>query len=153
PDQALRQLGVAGFRTAPTRKVQCRRGRPIDKAFIVARMLRSRCRRVAGVYLTVFFLAVAGAPHRHINDLEDLPLDQRSDSGVLVQTLGTTARDAAPALHPARVVHDVSCLACFTRDFVSAPTESIHFVPTLEPLLLLPDSPSAATPALLATET
>ncbi len=116
-------------------------------------MTWSLCRRAAGLYLVLFFLAVAGAPHRHINDLEDLLLDQRSDSGVLVQSVGTTARDAAPVFHPARVVHDVSCLACFTRDFVSAPTASIHFVPTLEPLPLLPDSPSAATPALLATET
>ncbi len=115
-------------------------------------MTGSRFRRATGLYLVLFFLAVAAAPHHHLNDLEDLLLDQRSDSGILVQTLDTAARDAAPAFHPARVVRDVSCLACFTRDFVCATTDSFLLVAILTPLPLVPALPATATPALVPAD-
>jgi len=115
-------------------------------------MTRSRCRRAAGLYLVLFFLAVAAAPHHHINDLEDLLLDQRSDSGILVQTLDSADMDAGLAFHPARVVHDVSCLACFTRDFVCATTDSFLLLAILTPLPLVPAPPDTATPALVPAD-
>jgi hypothetical protein len=111
-----------------------------------------RWRRVAASYLVLFFLAVAAAPHRHINDLEDLLLDQRSDSGILVQALDSADRDAALAFHPVRVVHDVSCLACFTRDFVCATTGSFLLLAILTPLPLVPAQPATATPALVPAD-
>jgi len=120
--------------------------------FYSSDMALPRCRRAAASYLILFFLAVAAAPHRHLNDLEDLLLDQRSDSGILVQTLGTAAGEAAPSFHPARVVHDVSCLACFTRDFVSVTTASFLLVATLAPLPLVPGQPAAAMPELVPAD-
>src|SRR5262249_4866708 len=80
-------------------------------------MLRSGYRRASAAYLALFFLAVAAAPHHHLNGLEDLLLDQRSDSGILIQTIGAQGTSEAPAINPYRVVHDVPCLACFTGDF------------------------------------
>jgi hypothetical protein len=111
-------------------------------------MTWSRCRRAAGLFLSLFFLAVAAAPHHHINGLEDLLLDQRSDSGVLVQTNGEPGTAAAPALNASTVVRDVPCLACFTRDFVSAPQARFLLVASLTPLPLIPAPPLAATPEL-----
>src|SRR5215510_7298951 len=103
-------------------------------------MLRSGWRRASAAYLALFFLAVAAAPHHHLNGLEDLLLDQRSDSGILIQTIGPEGTSDAPALNPFRVVHDVPCLACFTRDFVCAAALGIHFVPShdMAPLRAVP---------------
>jgi len=111
-------------------------------------MTSSRCRRAAGLYLCLFFLAVAAAPHHHINGLEDLLLDQRSDSGTLVQTSGVPGTTAAPAFNASTVVRDVPCLACFTRDFVAAPQASFLLVALLTPLPLVPAPPLSATPEL-----
>jgi len=109
-------------------------------------------RRATGIYLALFFLAVAAAPHHHINDLEDLLLDQRSDSGILVQTLDTASHGPSPVFHPARVVHDVSCLACFTRDFVSVTTASFFLVAALSPLRWTPGPSAMATPELVVAD-
>jgi len=116
-------------------------------------MTSSRCRRAAGFYLCLFFLAVAAAPHHHLNDLEDLLLDQNSDSGILVQTTGPAGTAAVPALNSSRVVRDIACLACFTRDFVAAPTASFLLIAVFAPLPLIPVLPLAATPALVPAET
>ena len=110
-------------------------------------------RRGASAYLALFFLVVAAAPHHHLNDLEDLLLDQRSDSGVLAQSVGSAGRAEAPALNPVRIVDDVPCLACFTRDFVCGATISFQFVPRLTPLLLSPALLGAAIPELVPAET
>ncbi|HTD52747.1 MAG TPA: hypothetical protein VK780_06965 [Thermoanaerobaculia bacterium] len=115
-------------------------------------MASIRWRRAAASYLLLFFLAVAAAPHHHLNDLEDLLLDQRSDSGILVQTIDSADGNTTPEFHPARVVHDVSCLACFTRDFVCATTDSFLLVAILTPLPLVPTLPATATPALVPAD-
>jgi hypothetical protein len=78
-------------------------------------------------YLALFLLAVAAAPHRHLNDLEDLSLDQRSDSGIILQGTGRASLAEGPALRPIRLLRDFACPACFTSDFLCAPTASFLF--------------------------
>jgi hypothetical protein len=101
-------------------------------------MTGNRLRRCAAAYLVSFLLAVAAAPHHHLNGLEDLLLDQRSDSGLLVQTIGVPGTSHVPALNPFRVVHDVPCLACFTGDFVCAASAAIQFLPARDLVALAP---------------
>ncbi len=111
-----------------------------------------RWRRGASAYLALFFMAVAAAPHHHLNSLEDLLLDQRSDSGTIVVAEGTPAVGVS-ALHAAHVVSDVPCPACFLGDFVCGPAASFLFVAKLAPLTLPSDRPEPATPALIPAET
>src|SRR5262249_13066389 len=112
-----------------------------------------RCRRAAGLYLCLFFLAVAAAPHHHLNGLEDLLLDQRSDSGIQVQTSGPPGTAAAPALNASTIVRDISCLACFTGDLVAAPHAPFLLVALLTRLPLVPVPPTSATPELAPADT
>jgi len=113
----------------------------------------SRWRQSAGIYLSLFFLAVAAAPHHHLNGIEDILLDQPSDSGLLTQVLGPRERSGAPALNPVRLVEDEPCLACFTGDFVCAPTAAVAFTATLTALAIRPSAPALAFPQLLPAET
>ncbi len=101
-------------------------------------MTWNRFRRLTGIDLVLFFLAFAAAPHHHINDLEDLLLDQRSDSGILVQTGGVPGSAGAPALNSCRLLRDISCLACFTRDFVSVASTPFQFLLVFAGRPLLP---------------
>lgn len=112
-----------------------------------------RCRRAAGVYFVLFFIAVTAAPHHHLNDLEDLLLDQKSDSGVVVLPSATAAPAAEEAFRSCRVVQDVACLGCFTRDFVSVPTSAFTLVAVFARLPLRPEPPAIATPQLLPADT
>jgi hypothetical protein len=107
--------------------------------------LRVTIRRTAGLYLAAFFLGVAAAPHRHLNGLEDLLFDQRSDSGVLVLADGTETV-GGPAFDAARSHRDVPCLACFSGDFVAAPGPAVGFVAILTPLPNSGAPPEAAGP-------
>lgn len=116
-------------------------------------MTWSRCRRAAVLYLVLFFLAVAAAPHHHLNDLEDLLLDQRSDSGLVILESGTAARTAEEAFQPCRVAQDVACLACFTRDFVSVPTSAFTLIAVFARIPLRPDPPAIAAPQLHPAQT
>ena len=118
----------------------------------MASIVRLRCRRYASMYLALFFLAVAAAPHRHLNDLQDLLLDQRSDSGIVVQPIGPAGASEALTFRAIRFVPDAPCLACFTRDFVCAPTAVFLVVANLGPLPLLPSLPDVATPALVLAD-
>lgn len=115
-------------------------------------LVRGRCGRAASAYLALFFLAVAAAPHRHLNDLEDLFLDQRSDSGFIVQAAGPVGIPGDLSFQSARFVHDVPCPACFTRDFVCAPTSAFLFVADLGLLPLLSSLPEVARPALVPAD-
>lgn len=124
----------------------------VDKGHIVARMSWACWRRFAGTYLSLFFLAVAAAPHQHLNGLEDLLLDQPSDSGEIVLNSGPVETPQDSALTPFSRVRDVPCLACFTKDFVGSPAATIAFVPCLSPLSVRPVPPSLATPELLPAE-
>lgn len=109
--------------------------------------------RLLALQLTAFFLAVAAAPHHHLNAFEDLVSDSRSDSGSFVQTLGPDNPERQVGLQPARVIIDEPCLACFTSDFVCAPTVSILFVSGVDRLPLLPILPDPATPELVPGDT
>lgn len=116
-------------------------------------MSSSRWRRAAACYLALFFLAVAAAPHHHLNGLEDILLDQPSDSGIIVQPGGSADPDGRPAVVPLRLIQDVPCLACFTRDFVCSPAAAIALVAVLAPLPVRPKPLPLPTPELLPAET
>jgi hypothetical protein len=112
----------------------------------------SRARRAGAIYFALFFLAVAAAPHHHLNGLEDLLLDQGSDSGLITQVLGPARTRQEPALNPFQTVRDFPCLACFGGDFVAAPTPVVLFAATLTPLSAPTVPPNSAAPALLPAE-
>jgi hypothetical protein len=109
-------------------------------------------RRAGAIYFAFFFLAVAAAPHHHLNGLEDLLLDQRSDSGLVTQVLGPPGTRQQPAVNPFQTVRDFPCLACFGGDFVAAPAPVIAFAATLTPLSISPVPPCLAEPAPLPAE-
>jgi hypothetical protein len=111
-----------------------------------------RCRRAAAIYLLLFFGAVALAPHTHVNGLEDLLLDQPSDSGV-IPLPAARPMDGRAVLASVRYVQDVPCLACFTRDFVASPAAVFGFVAILAPLPVRPAPAAVARPELLPAET
>jgi hypothetical protein len=118
----------------------------------VAPMSWACARRAGAIYFALFFLAVAAAPHHHLNGLEDLLLDQRSDSGLIEQVLGPPGTRQEPAINPFRTIRDFPCLACFGGDFVAAPTPVILFTATLTPFSVPTVSPNPAAPALLPAE-
>jgi hypothetical protein len=80
-------------------------------------------RRLAALHALSFLLAVAFAPHRHVNSFEDLLSDGPSDSGIFVAQ-PTGSWGAGPCFGAARIVDDDACLACFQNDF-SAATEPV----------------------------
>jgi hypothetical protein len=113
---------------------------------------RGRFKGGASAYLAFFFLAVSAAPHRHLNDLEDLLLDQRSDSGIILQGAGPASLTEEPAFQPIRLLHDVSCPACFASDFLCAPTALSLFLAGLSARPSFPCLPDAAMPAFMFVE-
>ena len=102
--------------------------------------------RATAAYLVLFFLSVAAAPHHHINGLEDLLLDQPSDSGRVVENGGPIGTRDAPAYDSFWIVDDDPCLACFSNDFVAAPVASTVFVARLEPRAIRPEPASKKSP-------
>lgn len=126
------------------------------------RMLPGRWRRATGIYLAFFFLAVAAAPHAHVNGLADLLLDQPSDSGEIAESAALPV-DSDSGWYSESLVDDDPCLACFNSDFVSTPAPILVYLPHLErlparsvfraerpPWVLLRDAPSRAPPSLLS---
>jgi hypothetical protein len=100
-------------------------------------------RRFAALYLLSFVGAVAVAPHRHLNSLEDLLCDGRSDSGIFVEARGSQDSGDEAQWRSARVIDDDPCLACFHHDFDSA-TEVIGFF-EIDPRIDVLDRVSAPT--------
>ncbi len=115
-------------------------------------MFWARIRRAGAAYFTFFFLAVAAAPHRHLNGFADLLFDERSDSGLIVQVFGPPGGTETPALDRFRLVHDFPCLACFGGDFVCAATTPFLLATVLSPLPLLPVPPAAAMPEIVLSD-
>src|SRR5262249_40080968 len=115
----------------------------------VISIVRGRCGRPMSAYLVFFLVAVAAASHRHVNDLEDLLLDQRSDSGIVIQEVGTPNVPGDLAFQPIRLVRDVPCPACFAQDVVSTPTPVFLFLADPAQLPLTPSLADAPRPALL----
>ncbi len=118
----------------------------------MARMSWTRIRRAGAAYFAFFFLAVAAAPHRHLNGFEDLLFDERSDSGLIVQVFGPPGGRETPALDRFRLVQDFPCLACFGGDFVCAATTPFQLATVLAPLPLIPVPPAAAVPEIIPTD-
>lgn len=115
-------------------------------------MLWSRWRRRTGIYLALFFIAVTAAPHHHINGLEDLLLDQPSDSGMVIQIDAPLGCGDRPAWNAFSLVDDDPCLACFGNDFVSAPSQVFVSTPGLERLGIRTDPIPRADPPPLPSE-
>jgi hypothetical protein len=116
-------------------------------------MSRRFWRSASALYTALFLLAAAAAPHQHLNGLEDLLLDQQSNSGEVARD-SLAAESGRPIdANEARilaVVDDVPCLACFCSDFAAAPTNEVRVEPTFEQVASrLPD---LASPTLPATE-
>jgi len=109
-------------------------------------------RGIAAIYLALFFGAVSAAPHTHVNGLEDLLLDQPSNSGVIEQPIARPA-DGGLSLGPVHYVQDVPCLACFTRDFVGSPAAAFAFVAVLAPLHVSPAPAPLRRPELVPADT
>ena len=102
-------------------------------------MRRTGFRNATAFYLTLFLLAVAAARHDHVNDLEDLLLDQPSDSGEVIETnpaFAAAERSGQTGLDAFAIVDDVPCLACFGSDFVSVPSSVVRCTPTLDRVVL-----------------
>jgi len=118
----------------------------------VAPMSWSQARRTGAIYFAFFFVLVAAAPHHHLNSIEDLLLDQRSDSGLVAQVSGPAGTRQDPALNAICFARDFPCLACFGGDFVAAPTPVVLFTATLTPLSAPTIPPNPAAPALLPAE-
>lgn len=155
PSGALRELTEAGPPDPPAFPAS------FLLSGIVLRVNPVRLRRIVGAYLVAFLLAVAGAPHKHLNGLEDLLLDEPSDSGTLFKNDSPWEADhEEPAgLRAFDIVQDHPCLACFNTDFVSAPAPRIGFRSVLTPMMVRPgrqvlsaeslpprDAPSRAPP-------
>jgi hypothetical protein len=100
----------------------------------LTRGLRSRARRFASLYLLGFLLAVAVAPHRHLNSFADLLSDGPSDSGMFVEA-GPPDPAGGARIQPARLVDDDPCLACFHHDYAATASTSLVVVQTLTPHL------------------
>jgi hypothetical protein len=115
-------------------------------------MFERQWRHTAAVYLALFFLAIAAAPHHHLNGTEDIFLDQPSESGDVTQVLGPASPSGTWELNPIRVVADEPCLACFASDFVSAPPASFSFVMRPVPLPLRPAAPATAISKLILAD-
>jgi hypothetical protein len=112
-------------------------------------MVRRFWRGASALYTALFLLAAAAAPHNHVNGLEDLLLDQPSNSG---EVLAAEAASLVDTEQPRilAVVDDVPCLACFCSDFAAAPTNEVRVEPTFTPVASrLPDP---ASPTLPVTE-
>ena len=112
----------------------------------------AQARRAGAIYFAFFFVLVAAAPHHHLNSIEDLLLDQRSDSGLVAQVSGPAGTRQEPALNAICFARDFPCLACFGGDFVAAATPIIAFSATLTPLSTPIVPPDAAAPSLLPAE-
>ena len=89
-------------------------------------------RRFAAWYLLVFLAAVAIAPHRHANSLEDLLSDGPSDSGVFVEQPPGQTPGSGPSVSTARIVDDDVCLACFHHDSITEEAAISFFEPGFE---------------------
>jgi len=81
------------------------------------------------LYGVIFLLAVASAPHRHLNSLEDLLSDGPSDSGIFVASpVGAPA--SVPCLSSCNLIDDDPCLACFHNDYAAAASTIFHLSPS-----------------------
>ena len=115
------------------------------KPLRLTRELRRRVRRSTSFYLLAFLLAVAVAPHHHLNSLADLLSEGRSDSGMFVQA-GSSDADGEARIDRAFLVDDDPCLACFHYDYAATTSTSFVVDRTLTPRLEAPASARQSIP-------
>jgi hypothetical protein len=108
-------------------------------------------RRGLALYFAAFFVAVAAAPHHHLNAFADIVSDGPSYSGQIVQLRGPA--DSTPGLNSGDLVDDEWCLACFNSDFVASPTVTVALTPTFVALPHHPGPCTLALPDLRPTDT
>ena len=106
-------------------------------------------RRAASLYLLGFLLAVAGAPHRHLNSLEDLLSDGPSDSGTFVASPVGAGGDG-PSLSSSCAIDDDPCLACFHNDYAASPAAAILLAEDFVALSSIAALPGPAIPEPLS---
>jgi hypothetical protein len=103
-------------------------------------------RRVAALHLLAFLSAVAIAPHRHVNSLEDLLADGPSDSGIVLEGSGPLDPTAGPQWSSARFTDDDPCLACFNHDWATVAIAFLLIAPSFSPTTLEQTLPAPAIP-------
>ena len=118
---------------------------------IIRRPMTSRWRSASAWYFAAFFLAVAAAPHHHLNPIGDIVSDGPSNSGSFTRIRGPVALETG--IYQGSLVEDESCLACFNRDFVASPAVLFALTPVLARLPHQPILPALGIPELLPTET
>ena len=119
----------------------------IGTGSLFRRLDRLGLRRFASLYLLLFLAAVAIAPHRHVNAMEDLLSDGPSDSGIVLE--GSWPRDpaAGPQWSGAWFTDDDPCLACFHNDWATEPIALLVLAPSFRPTTLTQTLHDAALPA------
>ena len=115
------------------------------KPLRLTRGLRSRARRSTSFSLLAFLLAVAVAPHRHLNSLADILSEGRSDSGMFVQGGSSNAGGEARIVR-AFLVDDDPCLACFHHDYAATASTPFVIDRTLTPRREVQASPGPSVP-------
>jgi hypothetical protein len=115
------------------------------KPLRLTRGLRRRARRSTSFYLLVFLLAVAVAPHRHLNSFADLLSEGRSDSGTFIDA-GLPDAPGEPWIQSARLLYDDPCLACFHHDYAATASTTFVVDRTLTPHLEVPASARQSVP-------
>ena|SRR5258706_7053422 len=109
------------------------------------RGLGSRARRWSSLYLLGFLLAVAATPHRHLNSIEDLVSEGRSDSGFFLETAPPDAGGEA-RVQAARLVDDDPCLACFHHDYSASMSAVFVLDQAFTALRSVPAPPALGVP-------
>ena|SRR5438477_115977 len=105
----------------------------------------ARARRWSSFYLLGFLFAVAAAPHRHLNSLEDLVSEGPSDSGSFLEA-GPSDPGGETRIQAARLVDDDPCMACFHHDYSASASETFVFDLTFAALRKIPALPGLEMP-------
>ena len=122
--------GGIGHLSGPVRRSMCR---------------VSLLRRLGAFYALAFLFAVAAAPHRHLNSVEDLLSDGLSDSGFFIEGRGADASREA-RVSGFRLMDDDPCLACFHHDYAASASVLFVLGETFRPLQRIPPLPGRAIP-------
>src|SRR5215813_13282837 len=127
------------------RRVRGGRRRPDSRLFRKGVGRALSLRRLGALYGLAFLLSAAGAPHRHLNSLEDLLSDGPSDSGFFFEG-SASGPDGRPRVGAARLVDDGPCLACFHNDYAASATASFVLSGSSQPRHRVPPHSNSTNP-------